>query len=182
MAKYIARKRHAIYDTILRVNHSGELAADRIYSGQMYVFRNDPKLAPMIQEMWDQEKGHLEYFTKEMLLRRTRKSFLTPVWDIAGTALGVGTALLGQRTAMACTVAVEDTICKHYDNQIRQLIADDIEKHRDLVDNLSKIRDDEQEHHDTGIEQEAEQAFAYKLVNNIITGGCKVAIQIAQKF
>ena len=64
MAKYLAKKRHAVYDTILRVNHSGELAADRIYFGQMYSFRNDPKYAPMLQEMWDQEKKHLEYFSK----------------------------------------------------------------------------------------------------------------------
>jgi len=181
MAKFIARKRLAIYDTILRVNHSGELAADRIYWGQMYSLRNDPKYATMVQEMWDQEKSHLEYFSKEMLLKRTRKSLLTPVWDVAGTLLGVTTGLLGHRIAMACTVAVEDTICKHYDSQLRQLIHDDTQVHKDLIANLSKIRDDEQHHHDIGIENEAENAFAYKFVNNIIAGGCKIAIQIAQK-
>lgn len=182
MAKFLARKRHAIYDSILRVNHSGELAADRIYFGQMYCFRNDPRYAPMIQEMWDQEKKHLEYFSKEMLLQRTRKSVLTGLWDTAGCVLGVTTGMLGIRTAMACTVAVEDTICKHYDSQIRQLIQDDTEVHKDLIENLSKIRDDEQEHHDTGIVNEAENAFAYNLVTSIIANGCKAAIQVAQKF
>ena len=180
-ARYIARKRHAIYDAMLRVNHSGELAADRIYFGQLYSLRNDPKYEPMVQEMWNQEKRHLEYFSKQILLKRTSKSMLTPVWDIAGTVLGVMTGSLGSRVAMACTVAVEDTICKHYDSQIRQLIADDTDEHKELIENISKIRDDEQDHHNTGIENEAENAFAYKLVTSVIANGCKIAIQIAQK-
>lgn len=181
MARYLARERHKIYESILRVNHSGELAADRIYFGQMYTFRNDPQYGPLIQEMWNQEKHHLEYFSKQILLQRTQKSLLTPVWDIAGTMLGVTTGLLGRRAAMACTVAVEDTICKHYDSQIRQLIKDDVNAHRDLIDNLSQIRDDEQEHHDTGIDNDAKNAFAYNLLTGIISNGCKVAIQIAQR-
>ena len=181
MAKFITRKRHTLYDTFLRVNHSGELAADRIYMGQMYSLRNDPKYVPMLQEMWDQEKKHLEYFSKEILLKRTSKSLFTPVWDVAGTVLGVTTGLLGPRIAMACTVAVEDTICKHYDSQIRKLINDDTQVHKKFVENLSQIRDDEQEHHDIGIVNEAENAFAYNLVTRIIANGCKLAIQIAQK-
>lgn len=180
-AKYLARRRHALYETMLRVNHSGELAADRIYMGQLYSLRNDAKVAPMIQEMWNEEKRHLEYFSKQMLLQRTGRSLLTPLWDVAGTALGVVTGALGVRTAMACTVAVEDTICKHYDSQIRQLIADDTEQHRQLIGDLSAIRDDEQEHHDLGLVNEAEHAFAYSLVSGIIANGCKVAIAIAQK-
>lgn len=181
MAKFLARRRHALYDTMLRVNHSGELAADRIYMGQMYSLRNDPKYSPMIQEMWNEEKKHLEYFSKQILLQRTSKSLLTPIWDVAGTVLGVTTGFLGVRTAMACTVAVEDTISKHYDSQIRELIADDTQEHKELIENLSKIRNDEQEHHDIGIVNEAENAFAYNFVSGIIANGCKIAIQIAQK-
>ena len=34
---------------------------------------------------------------------------------------GAGTALLGQRAAMACTVAVEEVITEHYNSQLRVL-------------------------------------------------------------
>lgn len=36
--------------------------------------------------------------------------------------MGAGTALIGKEAAMACTVAVEDTIIQHYNDQIRELL------------------------------------------------------------
>lgn len=42
------QKTHAIFDRIIRVDHAGELAADRIYAGQMAVLgRTD--VGPVIQ-------------------------------------------------------------------------------------------------------------------------------------
>lgn len=181
MAQFLVRQRQQVYKAFLKVNHSGELAADRIYAGQMFVFRNDPKYSAMIQHMWDQEKKHLEYFSKQILYKRTSTSLLYPLWDVAGTILGVSTAMLGKRAAMACTVAVEDTISKHYDNQIRTLLNDDPKEHENFIENISKIRDDELEHHDTGIANEAEHAVGYNVLSGIITNGCKLAIAIAQR-
>ena len=37
--------------------------------------------------------------------------------------------------------------------QIRELVADDPVLHRDLLATITKCRDDEQDHHDTGLEQ-----------------------------
>ena len=39
-----------------------------------------------------------------------------------GYAVGFGSALLGKETAMALTVAVEEVIGEHYNDQLRQLI------------------------------------------------------------
>ncbi len=64
--------------------------------------------------MWDQEKEHLKEFEKLIPKYRVRPTLLLPLWDIAGFALGAGTALLGKEAAMACTVAVEDVISEHY--------------------------------------------------------------------
>jgi 3-demethoxyubiquinol 3-hydroxylase len=64
--------------------------------------------------MWDQEKHHLKEFEKLIPKYRVRPTLLLPLWDIAGFALGAGTALLGKEAAMACTVAVEDVISDHY--------------------------------------------------------------------
>lgn len=46
---------------------------------------------------------------------------------------GAGTALLGKEGAMACTVAVEDSISEHYNNQIRTLMEEDPEKYKELL-------------------------------------------------
>lgn len=49
------------------------------------------------------------------------------------TVAGAGTALLGKEGAMACTVAVEESIANHYNNQIRMLMEEDPEKYEELL-------------------------------------------------
>lgn len=180
-AQFLARRRRQMYQRILRVDHAGELGADRIYSGQMAVLASDPTAGPVIQHMWDQEKAHLKEFDKLTLQHRVSKSLLTPLWSLAGFALGAGTAILGPKSAMACTVAVETVISQHYDDQIRQLIADDAVLHKDLITRLSQFRDDEQDHHDTGLAHGAEQAVGYQVLRKAIESVCRVAIKVAER-
>lgn len=92
-ANYLLRRRHQIYDQMIRVDHAGELAADRIYWGQMVVLRNDTKHSPVIQEMWDQEKNHLNQFEKLAVRHRVRKSIFDPLWSAAGFGLGAVSAM-----------------------------------------------------------------------------------------
>lgn len=71
--------------------------------------------------MADQEKAHLKQFDELMERYRVRPTVLTPLWRLAGFALGAGTALMGREAAMACTVAVETTVGEHYNDQLRTL-------------------------------------------------------------
>ena len=72
---------------------------------------------------------------------------------------------------MACTVAVEASITEHYNDQIRQLANTDAEEHRELMETIIKFRDEEQEHHDIGLENDAKMAPAYKLLSGAIRVG-----------
>ena len=87
--------------------------------------------------------------------------------------------MLGPRAAMACTVAVESVIVEHYNDQLRQLMADD-KNNEELLNTIRKFRDEEQEHHDTGIEHEAEQAFLYDYLSGVIKAGSRLAIAVAK--
>lgn len=57
---------------------------------------------------------------------------------------------------MACTVAVEEVIGEHYNDQIRSLLEGGY-REEELLALLKKNRDEELEHLDTGLEQGAEQ-------------------------
>ncbi|KAG8200028.1 hypothetical protein JTE90_001258 [Oedothorax gibbosus] len=173
-------RRRSLQDRILRVDHAGELGADRIYAGQMAVL-GKTSVGPVIQEMWDQEKGHLKKFEELLPKYRARPSMLLPFWNIAGYALGAGTALLGKESAMACTVAVEEVIANHYNSQIRELVADDPEANKELLDVLKTFRDDEQHHHDTGMAHDAPKAPFYKYLKETIKVGCLGAIWLAER-
>ncbi|CAI5679323.1 unnamed protein product [Oreochromis niloticus] len=165
---------------MLRVDHAGEYGANRIYAGQMAVLGRS-KTGPFIQEMWDQEKKHLEKFNEILAENRVRPTALLPFWNIAGFVLGASSALLGKEGAMACTVAVEESITEHYNNQIRTLMEKDPERYTELLQVIKEFRDDEMEHHDTGLEHDAENVPGYWLLKNAIQLGCKAAIYVSQR-
>nr|XP_012591511.1 5-demethoxyubiquinone hydroxylase, mitochondrial isoform X1 [Microcebus murinus]XP_012591512.1 5-demethoxyubiquinone hydroxylase, mitochondrial isoform X1 [Microcebus murinus] len=171
----------AAVDRIIRVDHAGEYGANRIYAGQMAVLGRS-SVGPIIQKMWDQEKDHLKKFNELMVTFRVRPTVLMPLWNVAGFALGAGTALLGKEGAMACTVAVEESIAHHYNNQIRMLMEEDPEKYEELLQVIKKFRDEELEHHDIGLDHDAESAPAYVILKSIIQAGCRAAIYLSERF
>tara|TARA_A100001011_G_scaffold378719_1_gene443808 strand:+ start:1549 stop:2106 length:558 start_codon:yes stop_codon:yes gene_type:complete len=166
-----------ILEEIIRVDHAGEYGATKIYDGQIAVFGKNSKIGKTIQHMADQEQEHIDKFNELILEYRVRPTALLPVWNIAGYALGASTALLGEKAAMACTVAVEKVIGEHYQEQIG-LLKDD---QKELKKTISKFRDDELEHHDIGMEHDAENAPGYKIMTKVIEIGCKTAIAISKK-
>ena len=117
---------------------------------------------------------------------------------------GAGTALMGKEAAMACTVAVETVIGEHYNSQIRNLLEEKARQKQDTEDDgvagtetegdkkeqphedddlialLAKNRDEELEHLDTAMENDAELAPGYQLLSTIIKTGCKAAVQVAK--
>jgi len=160
----------------IRVNHAGEFGARRIYEGQLAVLKNT-KDAAVIEHMKDQELHHLETFEKLIVERKVRPTMLHPLWNVAGFALGVGTALLGPKAAMACTVAVEEVIDEHYADQADQLTEDEGE----LRETINRFRDEELEHRDTAIDLGGETTPGYPVLRGTIRVGSKLAIWLSER-
>lgn len=156
-------------DSILRVNHAGEMGAIAIYSGQLAVLGKSD-IAPELDEMLEQEQEHFDYFDQKLKETRTRPTVLSPLWKVGGFAMGAACALLGRRAAMACTEAVEQVIDKHYSEQLD--VVDDPE----LAEKIIKFRDDEIHHEETAKNYGAEYAPFYKPLTTIIKGITKAAI------
>ncbi|KAK0058974.1 5-demethoxyubiquinone hydroxylase mitochondrial [Biomphalaria pfeifferi] len=173
-------KTKALLDKVIRVDHAGEFGADCIYAGQ-YAVLGKSAVGPLIKEMWEEEKEHRAKFEQLMADNRVRPTALLPLWNIAGFALGAATALMGKEAAMACTVAVEDVIGDHYNSQIREIVEDDPEKHKDLLETVKKFRDEELHHHDIGLEHDAEKAPFYNVLSQAIKIGCKGAIWVSER-
>jgi len=164
----------------LRVDHAGELGAVWIYRGQRAVFdaaRGKAGIAGELKEMEDHEAVHLQAFDALLNGRRVRPTLMTPLWRLAGFALGAGAALLGEKAAHACTEAVETVIEGHYADQIRELRP----REPDLADQLATFRADELAHRDHAIEAGARSAPGYTLLSTVIQAGCRVAIKLAEK-
>ncbi|SCA57428.1 Ubiquinone biosynthesis protein COQ7 [Candidatus Terasakiella magnetica] len=164
-------------DRMVRVDQAGEYGAVRIYKGQIAVLgRGDKK--ELLQHMLEQEEVHLDTFNKMAAKRRVRPTILTPIWHAAGFALGAGTALLGEKAAMACTVAVEETIDGHYADQIKELG----DSEPGLKETFEKFREEELEHRDIGYEHGAQDAPGYSILSKAIKTGSKFAIWVSERF
>lgn len=161
---------------MLRVNHAGEYGANRIYAGQIKVLGRTP-IGDELRHMAAQEDVHLAAFNKLLPQHGVRPTALMPLWHIAGYALGVGSALMGEKAAMAATVAVESVITEHYDSQLgREEIVQ-----AGLKDTIQTFRDEEMEHHDTGLAHDAEQAPFYEAFSAAVRAGCRAAIWLSAR-
>lgn len=165
-------------DAIIRVNHAGEYGAKRIYDGQLAVLRGKASY-DTVAHMKEQEREHLETFEALIRSRAVRPTALMPLWHIGGWALGAATAALGEKAAMACTVAVESVIEEHYATQEKAL--QDNEQETPLRETISRFRADEMEHHDTALDQGAQQTQGYGLLYHGIRAITKTAIALSQK-
>lgn len=163
-------------EQVIRVDHAGEYGAKRIYQGQLAVLRGT-KHEDTIRHMQEQEQVHLDTFSRLIAERRVRPTALLPFWHVAGFALGAATAAMGARAAMACTVAVEEAIDEHYQEQEARLGADEPA----LREDIARFRAEELEHRDIGLANEAELTPGYRMLSAAIKLGCKVAIKVSEK-
>ncbi|TPX37266.1 hypothetical protein SeMB42_g06971 [Synchytrium endobioticum] len=179
--KLTPEQRQSIH-SMLRVDHAGEIGADYIYRGQLAVLGAHSPAGKEIKRMHEQEQLHLQSFDTILSSNRVRPSALRPLWETAGFALGVGSALLGKEAAMACTEAVESVIGEHYNDQLRELLQiegnEEVNKLRQVI---KDFRDDELEHLDTAVQYDAHQAPLYNPLTAVIKQTCRVAIWIAQR-
>ena len=162
---------------ILRVDHAGEYGAKRIYEGQLAVLGRRGVAAQAISHMHAQELRHLAKFETLIAERRVRPTVLTPLWHVAGYALGAATALMGARAAMACTVAVEEVIDEHYRRQAETLGPEEAA----LKEEILAFRKDELAHRDTAVAAGGTAIAGYGLLAGAIKAGSRLAIWLSER-
>jgi ubiquinone biosynthesis monooxygenase Coq7 len=163
-------------ERMIRVDHAGEFGATRIYAGQLRVLGNTPS-GQRIRHMAAQEDRHKAEFDRLLVERRVRPTLLSPLWDVAGYALGAATAMLGERAAMACTVAVETVIDEHYRHQAEALGGHEPA----LKAVIEEFRAEELEHRDIALEHGAESAPGYEVMTAAIKLGSRLAIWLSTR-
>lgn len=161
---------------MIRVDQAGEFGATRIYAGQLAILAGRAS-GDVVGHMADQERVHLDKFDALMNERRVRPTALAPVWHVAGYALGAATALMGEKAAMACTVAVEEVIDDHYARQAERLGEED----GALKSLIEECRADEVAHKEKALEEGAREAPGYPVLSGAIKAGSRLAIWLSER-
>lgn len=126
MALFEKRSEALTIRRILKVNHAGEFGAIRIYGAQIAVARRlFPSIVAALEEMRNDEIEHCRLFRSAMPERRARPCRVMAFWSLGGLVLGALTALMGERMVWICTEAVESTVHRHLEDQLRFLTARD---------------------------------------------------------
>jgi ubiquinone biosynthesis monooxygenase Coq7 len=132
---------------LMRINHTGEVCAQALYQGQALTARL-PQVRSAMEHAAEEEIDHLAWCEQRIRELGGRPSLLNPLFY--GLSFGVGAAagLISDRVSLGFVAATEDQVCKHLDEHLAQLPAQD-EKSRAI---LEQMRIDEEQHSTTALE------------------------------
>ena len=126
---------------LMRVNHTGEICAQALYSGQALVAR-DSAVRGALQAAASEERDHLAWCRDRLHELDSRPSFLNPLWYAGSFGLGVVSGLAGDRWSMGFLAETEAQVERHLYGHLDMLPPADACS-REIV---SRMREDEARH------------------------------------
>jgi len=126
---------------LMRVNHTGEICAQALYSGQALVAR-EAGVRDALRRAASEERDHLAWCRDRLDDLDSRPSLLNPLWYAGSFGLGLVSGLAGDRWSMGFLSETESQVERHLDGHLGMLPADDACS-RGIV---SQMREDEARH------------------------------------
>src|SRR5579864_4098305 len=119
-AGQLSAAQQAASAALMRVNHSGELAAQALYHGQALVARSAATRA-LLNEAARAENDHLAWCETRLAELGARPSLLNPLWYAGSFAIGALAALAGDRFSLGFVVETERQVEGHLDDHLERL-------------------------------------------------------------
>jgi ubiquinone biosynthesis monooxygenase Coq7 len=111
-------RRHAA--GLMRVNHTGEVCAQALYSGQAAVARSDATRAQLLAAA-QEETDHLAWCAERLDALQSRSSLLNPLWYAGSFAMGAAAALVGDKVSLGFVVETERQVEAHLGEHLQKL-------------------------------------------------------------
>lgn len=126
---------------LMRVNHTGEICAQALYSGQA-LFARDPAVRAALLRAASEERDHLAWCRSRLDELDSRPSLLDPFWYAGSLGLGVVSGLAGDRWSMGFLAETEAQVERHLEGHLERLPGGDA-RSRAVVE---QMREDERRH------------------------------------
>jgi ubiquinone biosynthesis monooxygenase Coq7 len=110
---------------LMRVNHSGEVAAQALYQGQALTAR-DPLVKSAMQQAAAEEIDHLAWCEQRLKELKGQTSLLNPLWYFGSLALGAFAGALGDRASLGFIAETEKQVESHLRDHLGRLSAMDL--------------------------------------------------------
>lgn len=109
----------------MRVNHSGEIAAQGLYQGQALT-AGSPATRAALEKAAAEEGDHLAWCRERLDELGSRPSLLNPLWYAGSVAIGALAGLAGDRMSLGFMAETERQVEGHLADHLDRLPADDI--------------------------------------------------------
>lgn len=109
---------------LMRVNHTGELAAQALYHGQA-LFAHSQSTRALLVEAARAESDHLAWCETRLTELAARPSLLNPLWYAGSFAIGALAALAGDKASLGFVAETERQVEGHLDAHLDRLPASD---------------------------------------------------------
>jgi len=126
---------------LMRVNHTGEVCAQALYSAQAFVAR-DSAVASRFAAAAREEEDHLAWTQTRLAELHDRPSLLNPLWYAGSFAIGTLAGLAGDRVNLGFVVETERQVEEHLTAHLDRLPESDAKSRAIVV----TMRDDEARH------------------------------------
>lgn len=129
----------------MRVNYTGEICAQALYSGQALLARDERVRAALVNAAAE-ERDHLAWCRARLDELGSRPSVLDPFWYAGSFGLGLVSGAAGDRWSMGFLAETEAQVERHLEDHLERLPPSDA-RSRAVV---RQMREDEARHGATG--------------------------------
>ena len=136
---------------LMRVNHSGEVAAQGLYRGQALTARLEGTREKMDQAA-KEELDHLSWCNKRLEELNEKPSMLSPAWYALSFGMGAIAGLAGDKWSLGFVHETEEQVVKHLESHLNNLSKDD----KKTIAVLEQMKEDESKHSEEALESGAE--------------------------
>lgn len=126
---------------LMRVNHSGEVAAQALYHGQALT-AGDAGVCAALRQAAAEEADHLAWCELRLLELNGRTSVFNPLWYAGSFAIGALAGAMGPGTSLGFVTETERQVESHLRGHMQRLVEVDPRSHAIL----EKMTHDEMQH------------------------------------
>ncbi len=126
---------------LMRVNHSGEVAAQALYQGQALTARLTD-VRDRMERAAQEENDHLDWCERRVKELGGHLSYLNPVWYLGSFAIGAAAGAMGDKWSLGFVVETENQVIEHLSEHLKRIPEKD-NKSRAILEQMKR---DEAQH------------------------------------
>lgn len=130
-ANRTVRSHHA---GLMRINHTGEVCAQALYSGQSLTAKNSDVRDEMLASA-KEEEDHLAWCEHRLKELDSHTSYLNPLFYMGSFTMGALAGLISDSFSLGFIAATEDRVCAHLRAHLDDLPEDD-ERSRAILEQM----------------------------------------------